>query len=46
MSYDENEEVEDGFKMSDTELDDDLLGDLPPEDLDFGLDDEDPERDS
>lgn len=40
---DEEEEIEEGgFKM---DLDDDL--DLPPEDLtDFGLDEEDPDRDS
>lgn len=44
MSYDEDEELEPGFKMSDGDEDDDL--DNIPEDVDFGLDEEDPDHDS
>jgi hypothetical protein len=40
MSYDETEDIEEGFKMGD----DDEMMDMP-EDLDFGLDEEDPDRD-
>jgi hypothetical protein len=46
MSYDEDEELEPNFKMG---ADEDEIGeplDMPPEDLDFGLDEENPERDS
>ena len=42
MSFDEDEEVEPGFKMSDD--DDAELDDLPA--MDFGLDEEDPDKDS
>ncbi|MFA6077145.1 MAG: hypothetical protein WC735_03680 [Candidatus Paceibacterota bacterium] len=45
MSYDENEEVEDGFKVG---ADEDELGeplDMPEEIPDFGLDEEDPDKD-
>ena len=45
MSYDEEDELADGFRISE-DGDDDLLGDMPPEDLDFGLDEEDPDKDS
>lgn len=41
MSYHEDEDLDDGFKMGGEEGDEPL--DLPPEDLDFGLEDEDPE---
>lgn len=42
MSFNEDEEVEAGFKMG-GESDDE---DLPPEDMDLGLlDDEDPDKD-
>ena len=44
MSYDEDEEVEGGFKVG---ADDDEMGEPldAPADLDFGLDDEDPDKD-
>ncbi|KKR02256.1 MAG: hypothetical protein UT98_C0001G0134 [Candidatus Nomurabacteria bacterium GW2011_GWF2_40_31] len=44
MSYDEDEEVRGGFRVTDG--DDDEPMEMPPEDLDFGLDEEDPDRDS
>jgi len=40
MSYDEDEEVQDGFRLNDDEESLDV-----PEDLDFGLDEEDPDKD-
>ncbi|MES3031984.1 MAG: hypothetical protein V4699_01945 [Patescibacteria group bacterium] len=45
MSYDEDEKVEDGFKVG---ADADELGEpleAPEDMLDFGLDEEDPDRD-
>ena len=45
MSYDDNEEIEPGFKMG---ADEDELGeplDMPEEIPDFGLDEEDPDKD-
>ncbi len=45
MSYNENEEVEGGFNMS---VDEDESGeplDMPEEIPDFGLDEEDPDKD-
>lgn len=45
MSYDEDEDVGGGFKMTDDEnFDEDMELD-PPADMDFGLDEEDPDRD-
>lgn len=44
MSYDEDEEVGAGFKMSDDDSDDEML-DTHGEDSDFGLDEEDPDKD-
>ena len=41
MSYDE-EELEEGFKVSDSDDDEPLE---IPENLDFGLDEEDPDKD-
>jgi hypothetical protein len=41
---DEEEELGDGFKMGGEDDEDEPLD--MPEDLDFGLDEEDPERDS
>ncbi len=41
MSYEENDEIEEGFKIG-GEDDEDL--DMP-NDLDFGLDEEDPDKD-
>ena len=46
MNYNENEEVESGFRMS---ADENELGeplDMPEEITDFGLDEEDPDKDS
>jgi hypothetical protein len=43
--HEEDEELEDGFKMGGSD-DDELLDDeIPPEDMDFGLEDEDPDHD-
>lgn len=42
MSYDEDEEIETGFKMG---ADDDEPLDMPGEINDFGLDEEDPDKD-
>lgn len=42
MSYDE-EEVEDGFRVSSSDEDEPL--DIPVEMTDFGLDEEDPDKD-
>ena len=42
--YDEDEEVGGGFKMNDDDADEDMDG-MPP-DMDFGLDEEDPDKDS
>lgn len=42
MSYDE-EELEGGFRMSDSDEDEPL--DIPAEMTDFGLDEEDPDKD-
>lgn len=42
MSYDDDEEIDGGFKLSDDD------GDEPleiPDDMDFGLDEEDPDKD-
>lgn len=44
MSYDEDEELQSSFKMSDDD-EEELLDDVP-ESLDFGLDEEDPDHDS
>ena len=45
MSYDENEEeLEDGFKVGGDIGEDDILDDMP--DMDFGLDEEDPDKDN
>jgi len=44
MSYDENEEVENSFKISGGDEDEPL--DMPEEITDFGLDEEDPDKDS
>ena len=44
MSYDEDEEIVGGFKMNDDDGDEPLDIDAPA-DLDFGLDEEDPDRD-
>ncbi len=41
MSFDEEEETEAGFKMSDDDMDEPL--DMP--EMDFGLDEEDPDKD-
>jgi len=43
MSHDEEEEVEDGFKMEGSDGDEplDVMDDMP----DFDLDDEDPDKD-
>ncbi len=43
MSYDEEDELQGGFKMSDDD-EDEPLEDMP--DMDFGLDEEDPDKDS
>lgn len=43
MSYDDEEKVDGGFKMSDDDTD--LPEDEMP-DLDFGLDEEDPDKDN
>jgi hypothetical protein len=43
MSHDEDEDLEDGFKGGSAEGDEPL--DDMPEDLDFGLDEEDPDHD-
>ncbi len=42
MSYDEDEEVGAGFKV---DADDDEPLDMPEEPIDFGLDEEDPDKD-
>ncbi len=42
MSYNEDDELEDGFKVG---ADDDEPLDLPDEIPDFGLDEEDPDKD-
>jgi hypothetical protein len=42
--YDEDSELESGFKM-DADIDEDAIPDLPGEN-DFGLDEEDPDKDS
>ena len=42
MSYDDNEEIEAGFKIG---ADDDEPLDTPEEINDFGLDEEDPDKD-
>ena len=42
MSYEEDEEVRDGFRMSE---DEDEPMDAPEELTDFGLDEEDPDKD-
>jgi hypothetical protein len=44
MSYDDEDELQGGFKMSD-EDEDEPLDDIP-ENPDFGLDEEDPDKDS
>ncbi len=41
MSFDEEEDVDADFKMGGAEAEE-----LDPPEMDFGLDDEDPERDS
>lgn len=43
MSYDEDEEVDGGFKMGGSDDDEPL--DIPEEINDFGLDEEDPDKD-
>lgn len=43
MSYDEEEEIEDGFKIGGADGDEPL--DMPDEITDFGLDEEDPDKD-
>lgn len=43
MSHDEDEELEDGFKVDGVDGEESL--DDIPEDLDFGLDEEDPDHD-
>jgi len=42
MSYNEDEEIEDGFKVG---ADDDEPLDMPESINDFGLDEEDPDKD-
>ena len=42
MSYDESEEEVEGFKLNDSEDEESLE---VPADLDFGLDEEDPDKD-
>jgi len=42
--HDEDEELEEGFKVGGSDDEDEPLD--MPEDLDFGLDEEDPEHDS
>ncbi len=46
MRYDENEEAEDGFRMGGADGDEPLdMPDVPDEMNDFGLDEEDPDKD-
>ena len=43
MSYDDNEELEEGFRISGADGDEPL--ETPDEVTDFGLDEEDPDKD-
>ena len=43
MNYEENDDASDGFKMGGVDGDEPL--DIPEEIPDFGLDDEDPDKD-
>jgi hypothetical protein len=42
MNYDEDREMEEGFRMSENDEDEPME---IPEELDFGLDEEDPDKD-